>query len=204
MLLSVFLCPLQWSFVVATITEIPLLVILPNCLVQQKVLRPLRTQTGGTIMVGVHQPLLPYRVFDLVIQFLTFFFTASHSYLLLELIKSCYSIMKYMHDYKNRARNRLWKPKVCVCSLSRFLFVCSMVQETGLLLAFSLDYQTTAWLTVQTSFSYSLSGHFVNCYARIKPGGEKIYSPLNASTNVSLTCFPIIQLLVISPHGLSD
>lgn len=126
MLLSVFLCPLQWSFVVATITEIPLLVILPNCLVQQKVLRPLRTQTGGTIMVGVHQPLLPYRVFDLVIQFLTFFFTASHYYLLLELIKSCCSIMKYMHDYKNRARNRLWKPKVCVCVcvLPLQIFVC--------------------------------------------------------------------------------
>lgn len=43
---------LQWSLVVATITEIPPLVFLPNFLVQRKVLRPLRTQTGGTIMVG--------------------------------------------------------------------------------------------------------------------------------------------------------
>lgn len=39
--------------VVATITEIPPLLFLPNFLVQRKVLRPLRTQTGGTIMVGI-------------------------------------------------------------------------------------------------------------------------------------------------------
>lgn len=44
---------LQWSLVVATITEIPPVLFLPNFLVQRKVLRPLRTQTGGTIMVGV-------------------------------------------------------------------------------------------------------------------------------------------------------
>lgn len=42
----------QWSFAVATITEIPPVIFLPNFLVQRKVLRPLRTQTGGTIMVG--------------------------------------------------------------------------------------------------------------------------------------------------------
>ncbi|XP_060126852.1 histone deacetylase 11 isoform X2 [Zootoca vivipara] len=41
-----------WSFVVATITEIPPVLFLPNFLVQRKVLRPLRTQTGGTIMAG--------------------------------------------------------------------------------------------------------------------------------------------------------
>lgn len=41
----------QWSLVVATITEIPPLIFLPNFLVQRRVLRPLRTQTGGTIMV---------------------------------------------------------------------------------------------------------------------------------------------------------
>ncbi|XP_071984241.1 histone deacetylase 11 isoform X5 [Engystomops pustulosus] len=43
---------LKWSFVVATITEIPPLVLLPNFLVQRRVLKPLRTQTGGTIMAG--------------------------------------------------------------------------------------------------------------------------------------------------------
>ncbi|KAK3536647.1 hypothetical protein QTP86_015447 [Hemibagrus guttatus] len=43
-----------WSLVVATITEIPPLVFLPNFLVQRKVLRPLRTQTGGTIMYKRH------------------------------------------------------------------------------------------------------------------------------------------------------
>ncbi|XP_074054473.1 histone deacetylase 11 isoform X3 [Macrotis lagotis] len=42
----------DWSFVVATITEIPPVVLLPNFLVQRHVLRPLRTQTGGTIMAG--------------------------------------------------------------------------------------------------------------------------------------------------------
>ncbi|XP_030633666.1 histone deacetylase 11 [Chanos chanos] len=42
----------EWSLVVATITEIPPLLFLPNFLVQRKVLRPLRTQTGGTIMAG--------------------------------------------------------------------------------------------------------------------------------------------------------
>ncbi|XP_062056584.1 histone deacetylase 11 isoform X3 [Lepus europaeus] len=47
-----YLNELKWSFAVATITEIPPLIFLPNFLVQRKVLRPLRTQTGGTIMAG--------------------------------------------------------------------------------------------------------------------------------------------------------
>ncbi|CAL9703799.1 unnamed protein product [Knipowitschia caucasica] len=47
-----YLKRLKWSLVVATITEIPPLVFLPNFLVQRRVLRPLRTQTGGTIMAG--------------------------------------------------------------------------------------------------------------------------------------------------------
>ncbi|AWP03481.1 putative histone deacetylase 11-like isoform 2 [Scophthalmus maximus] len=47
-----YLNRLKWSMVVATITEIPPLMFLPNFLVQRKVLRPLRTQTGGTIMAG--------------------------------------------------------------------------------------------------------------------------------------------------------
>ncbi|RLV64080.1 hypothetical protein DV515_00017616, partial [Chloebia gouldiae] len=42
----------EWSFVVATITEIPPVAFLPNFIVQRKVLKPLRTQTGGTIMAG--------------------------------------------------------------------------------------------------------------------------------------------------------
>ncbi|KAF2976399.1 hypothetical protein EK904_003633, partial [Melospiza melodia maxima] len=42
----------RWSFVVATITEIPPVAFLPNFIVQRKVLKPLRTQTGGTIMAG--------------------------------------------------------------------------------------------------------------------------------------------------------
>ncbi|KAM3914826.1 histone deacetylase 11 [Leptodactylus fuscus] len=47
-----YLNKLKWSFVVATITEIPPLILLPNFLVQRRVLKPLRTQTGGTIMAG--------------------------------------------------------------------------------------------------------------------------------------------------------
>ncbi|KAK2914537.1 histone deacetylase 11 isoform X1 [Channa argus] len=47
-----YLNRLKWSVVVATITEIPPLLFLPNFLVQRKVLKPLRTQTGGTIMAG--------------------------------------------------------------------------------------------------------------------------------------------------------
>ncbi|XP_043934041.1 histone deacetylase 11 isoform X2 [Protopterus annectens] len=47
-----YLNKLKWSFVVAHITEIPPVLILPNFLVQRKVLKPLRTQTGGTIMAG--------------------------------------------------------------------------------------------------------------------------------------------------------
>ncbi|TNN79723.1 Histone deacetylase 11 [Liparis tanakae] len=47
-----YLNRLKWSLAVATITEIPPLMCLPNFLVQRKVLRPLRTQTGGTIMAA--------------------------------------------------------------------------------------------------------------------------------------------------------
>ncbi|XP_036593562.1 histone deacetylase 11 isoform X2 [Trichosurus vulpecula] len=47
-----YLNRLKWSFVVAMITEIPPVFCLPNFLVQRHVLRPLRTQTGGTIMAG--------------------------------------------------------------------------------------------------------------------------------------------------------
>ncbi|XP_036206236.1 histone deacetylase 11 isoform X5 [Myotis myotis] len=46
-----YLNELKWSFAVATITEIPPVIFLPNFLVQRKVLKPLRIQTGGTIMV---------------------------------------------------------------------------------------------------------------------------------------------------------
>ncbi|XP_062356689.1 histone deacetylase 11 isoform X2 [Cinclus cinclus] len=49
---SHYLNKLKWSFVVATITEIPPVAFLPNFVVQRKVLKPLRTQTGGTIMAG--------------------------------------------------------------------------------------------------------------------------------------------------------
>ncbi|XP_055504164.1 histone deacetylase 11 isoform X1 [Leucoraja erinacea] len=47
-----YLNKLKWSFIVATITEIMPVAFLPNFIIQRKVLRPFRTQTGGTIMAG--------------------------------------------------------------------------------------------------------------------------------------------------------
>ncbi|KAL8611213.1 Histone deacetylase 11 [Nucella lapillus] len=42
----------EWSMTVAGITEIPPVALLPNFIVQRKVLRPFRYQTGGTILAG--------------------------------------------------------------------------------------------------------------------------------------------------------
>ncbi|XP_055953614.1 histone deacetylase 11-like isoform X2 [Argiope bruennichi] len=47
-----YLNKLKWSAYVARITEIPFLFALPNKLVQQRILRPFRYQTGGTILAG--------------------------------------------------------------------------------------------------------------------------------------------------------
>ncbi|XP_022104034.1 histone deacetylase 11-like isoform X2 [Acanthaster planci] len=47
-----YLDSLRWSVTVATITEVPPVALLPNVVVQRKVLKPLRTQTGGTILAG--------------------------------------------------------------------------------------------------------------------------------------------------------
>ncbi|XP_070193621.1 histone deacetylase 11-like [Littorina saxatilis] len=47
-----YLSSLRWSMTVAGITEIPPVALLPNFIVQRKVLRPFRYQTGGTILAG--------------------------------------------------------------------------------------------------------------------------------------------------------
>lgn len=47
-----YLDSLRWSAVVATICEVPPVACLPNFIVQRKLLQPLRTQTGGSIMAG--------------------------------------------------------------------------------------------------------------------------------------------------------
>ncbi|KAK7499568.1 hypothetical protein BaRGS_00009220 [Batillaria attramentaria] len=47
-----YLSSLKWSITVAGITEVPPVALLPNFLVQRKVLRPFRFQTGGTILAG--------------------------------------------------------------------------------------------------------------------------------------------------------
>ncbi|GFO45055.1 5-hydroxytryptamine receptor 1b, partial [Plakobranchus ocellatus] len=47
-----YLGELRWSVNVAAITEVPPVALLPNFIVQRKVLRPFRYQTSGTIMAG--------------------------------------------------------------------------------------------------------------------------------------------------------
>ncbi|KAK3101685.1 hypothetical protein FSP39_005453 [Pinctada imbricata] len=47
-----YISSLKWSVNVASITEVPPVALLPNFIVQRKVLRPFRYQTGGTIMAG--------------------------------------------------------------------------------------------------------------------------------------------------------
>ncbi|ESP04563.1 hypothetical protein LOTGIDRAFT_237312 [Lottia gigantea] len=47
-----YLNSLKWSWNVAGITEVPPVALLPNFVVQKKVLRPFRYQTGGTILAG--------------------------------------------------------------------------------------------------------------------------------------------------------
>lgn len=47
-----YLNTLKWSVTVAGITEVPPVVLLPNFIVQKKVLKPLRFQTGGTILAA--------------------------------------------------------------------------------------------------------------------------------------------------------
>lgn len=47
-----YLKDLKWSINVAAITEIPPVALLPNFIVQRRVLRPFRFHTGGTILAG--------------------------------------------------------------------------------------------------------------------------------------------------------
>ncbi|KAK7869032.1 hypothetical protein R5R35_002981 [Gryllus longicercus] len=47
-----YLKSLKWSWRVAMIAEIPPLALVPNCMVQSSYLRPMRFQTGGSILAG--------------------------------------------------------------------------------------------------------------------------------------------------------
>lgn len=47
-----YISDLKWSINVASITEVPPVALIPNFIVQRKVLRPFRYQTGGTILAG--------------------------------------------------------------------------------------------------------------------------------------------------------
>lgn len=47
-----YLDSLRWSINVAKVTEVPLVALIPNFLVQRRVLKPLRLQTGGTILAA--------------------------------------------------------------------------------------------------------------------------------------------------------
>jgi histone deacetylase 11 len=48
-----YLSSLNWSVQVARVLEVPLVALLPNFLVQRRVLKPLRYQTGGTVLVNI-------------------------------------------------------------------------------------------------------------------------------------------------------
>lgn len=48
-----YLSSLKWSIQVARVLEVPPVAILPNFLVQWRVLKPLRYQTGGTVLVSI-------------------------------------------------------------------------------------------------------------------------------------------------------
>jgi histone deacetylase 11 len=50
-----YLSSLKWSIHVARVLEVPPVAMLPNFLVQWRVLKPLRYQTGGTILVNIFQ-----------------------------------------------------------------------------------------------------------------------------------------------------
>lgn len=43
---------LRWSAYVATVTEVPFMAMLPNCVVQRRVLKPFRFQTAGTVLAA--------------------------------------------------------------------------------------------------------------------------------------------------------
>lgn len=47
-----YISRLKWSAYVATVTEVPFMALLPNFVVQRRVLRPFRFQTAGTIMAA--------------------------------------------------------------------------------------------------------------------------------------------------------
>lgn len=49
---------LQWSAYVATVTEVPFMALLPNFMVQSRVLKPFRYQTAGTVLVSAFYLLL--------------------------------------------------------------------------------------------------------------------------------------------------
>ncbi|CAF5039680.1 unnamed protein product, partial [Rotaria sp. Silwood1] len=45
-----YLSSLKWSIQVARVLEVPLVAMLPNFIVQWRILKPLRYQTGGTVL----------------------------------------------------------------------------------------------------------------------------------------------------------
>jgi histone deacetylase 11 len=48
-----YLSSLKWSIQVARVLEVPPVAFLPNFLIQWRVLKPLRYQTGGTVLVNI-------------------------------------------------------------------------------------------------------------------------------------------------------
>lgn len=50
-----YLSSLKWSVQVAFVLEVAPIALLPNFIVQWRVLKPLRYQTGGTVLVNIYQ-----------------------------------------------------------------------------------------------------------------------------------------------------
>lgn len=48
-----YLSSLKWSIIVARVLEVPPVALLPNVVVQWRILKPLRYQTGGTVLVSI-------------------------------------------------------------------------------------------------------------------------------------------------------
>jgi histone deacetylase 11 len=53
-----YLSSLKWSVQVARVLEVPPIAMLPNFLIQWRILKPLRYQTGGTILVNISKELI--------------------------------------------------------------------------------------------------------------------------------------------------
>ena len=86
LLIIYLLISIQWSWKVAAVTEVPPVALLPNFIVQRVLLKPLRLQTGGTVLVRIKYNncivILSYKMVLTLFLFLFYEPFASYSFLL--------------------------------------------------------------------------------------------------------------------------